>query len=113
MSMVRDAAGRCPIEPTSQSDPATETVFDAPTLRKDSYEAQTAPTAWTAAWPVADAEWHVSAELVRRFLGSLAPATASAYGRDIKDFGVFCQRIDITPLTATRSDIELYRQTLE
>lgn len=61
-----------------------------------------------------DAEmWQASAALASRFLSQFSEATRRAYGRDLVDFSRFCRQIDVPPLRAGRSDIELYRRTLE
>jgi len=46
--------------------------------------------------------------LTTETLLGLAPNTLDAYARGLDDFLGFCQRVDISPTTATRADLARY-----
>ncbi len=57
--------------------------------------------------------WAESDRVAHAFLLGYGPATASAYGSDLRSFFAFCTTIGVPPLSCTRQHIDLYSRHLQ
>ena len=70
-------------------------------------------TRWTPCPPPTGTAGSSAARSPNASCSSYRAATRKAYARDLKDFGLFCRQTGITPITASRADIELYARAME
>lgn len=60
-----------------------------------------------------DQQWRLSDEIAQAFLLGFGKATTECYQRDLRAFTRHCEELGVSPLAASRRDIELYARVME